>query len=83
MSVSQVVFEVAFNSPSGGRVAVDDISFSPQFCSTDSGELQPQYLTVIKGGVNMVNVSKCIIHSENYLYFKIDRQHPEFRSVIA
>ncbi|TWW66766.1 MAM domain-containing protein 2 [Takifugu flavidus] len=32
----QVVFEVAFNSPSGGRVAVDDISFSPQFCSTDS-----------------------------------------------
>uniref|UniRef100_A0A3Q3WTH4 MAM domain-containing protein n=1 Tax=Mola mola TaxID=94237 RepID=A0A3Q3WTH4_MOLML len=28
----QVVFEVAFNSPSGGRVAVDDISFSPQFC---------------------------------------------------
>lgn len=37
----QVVFEVAFNSPSGGRVAVDDISFSPQFCSTDSGELQP------------------------------------------
>lgn len=38
----QVVFEVAFNSPSGGRVAVDDISFSPQFCSIDSGELQPQ-----------------------------------------
>lgn len=42
----QVVFEVAFNSPSGGRVAVDDIFFSPQFCSTDSGELQPQLLTV-------------------------------------
>lgn len=39
----QVVFEVAFNSPSGGRVAVDDIFFSPQFCSTDSGELQPDY----------------------------------------
>lgn len=36
----QVVFEVAFNSPSAGRVAVDDISFSPQFCSADSGELQ-------------------------------------------
>ncbi|XP_060917468.1 MAM domain-containing protein 2-like isoform X1 [Labrus mixtus] len=32
----QVVFEVAFNSPRGGRVAVDDISFSPEFCSTDS-----------------------------------------------
>lgn len=32
---------MAFNSPSGGRVALDDISFSPQFCSTDSGELQP------------------------------------------
>uniref|UniRef100_H3DMT5 MAM domain containing 2 n=1 Tax=Tetraodon nigroviridis TaxID=99883 RepID=H3DMT5_TETNG len=32
----QVVFEVAFNSPSGGRVAVDDISFSPQFCNKDN-----------------------------------------------
>ncbi|KAM9820217.1 MAM domain-containing protein 2-like [Neosynchiropus ocellatus] len=32
----QVVFEVAFNSPRGGRVAVDDISFSPEFCSTDT-----------------------------------------------
>lgn len=32
----QVVFEVAFNSPSGGHVAVDDISFSPEFCSTDT-----------------------------------------------
>ncbi|KAF7665063.1 hypothetical protein LDENG_00156050, partial [Lucifuga dentata] len=32
----QVVFEVAFNSPRGGRVAVDDISFSPEFCSADS-----------------------------------------------
>lgn len=38
----QVVFEVAFNSPRGGRVAVDDISFSSEFCSTDTGELQPQ-----------------------------------------
>ncbi|XP_053196560.1 MAM domain-containing protein 2-like [Scomber japonicus] len=32
----QVVFEVAFNSPRGGRVAVDDISFSSEFCSTDT-----------------------------------------------
>ncbi|XP_074546012.1 MAM domain-containing protein 2-like isoform X2 [Halichoeres trimaculatus] len=32
----QVVFEVSFNSPRGGRVAVDDFSFSPEFCSTDS-----------------------------------------------
>uniref|UniRef100_A0A665TSY9 MAM domain containing 2 n=2 Tax=Echeneis naucrates TaxID=173247 RepID=A0A665TSY9_ECHNA len=32
----QVVFEVAFNSPRGGRVALDDISFSPEFCSTDT-----------------------------------------------
>ncbi|XP_076016106.1 MAM domain-containing protein 2-like [Genypterus blacodes] len=32
----QVVFEVAFNSPRGGRVAVDDISFSPEFCSADT-----------------------------------------------
>uniref|UniRef100_A0A8C6SB82 MAM domain-containing protein n=1 Tax=Neogobius melanostomus TaxID=47308 RepID=A0A8C6SB82_9GOBI len=31
-----VVFEVAFNSPRGGRVAVDDISFSPEFCSADT-----------------------------------------------
>ncbi|XP_034458883.1 MAM domain-containing protein 2-like isoform X2 [Hippoglossus hippoglossus] len=32
----QVVFEVAFNSPRGGRVAVDDISFSSEFCSSDT-----------------------------------------------
>lgn len=32
----QVVFEVSFNSPRGGRVAVDDISFSSEFCSADS-----------------------------------------------
>ncbi|XP_029940563.1 MAM domain-containing protein 2 [Salarias fasciatus] len=32
----QVVFEVAFNSPRGGRVALDDISFSPEFCSKDT-----------------------------------------------
>ncbi|XP_069369874.1 MAM domain-containing protein 2-like [Paralichthys olivaceus] len=32
----QVVFEVAFNSPRGGRVAIDDISFSSEFCSTDT-----------------------------------------------
>ncbi|XP_032395926.1 MAM domain-containing protein 2 [Etheostoma spectabile] len=32
----QVVFEVSFNSPRGGRVAIDDISFSPEFCSTDT-----------------------------------------------
>lgn len=32
----QVVFEVSFNSARGGRVAVDDISFSPEFCSTDT-----------------------------------------------
>uniref|UniRef100_UPI003AAF88F1 MAM domain-containing protein 2-like n=1 Tax=Centroberyx gerrardi TaxID=166262 RepID=UPI003AAF88F1 len=31
-----VVFEVAFNSPRGGRVAVDDISFSSEFCSADT-----------------------------------------------
>ncbi|XP_077441552.1 MAM domain-containing protein 2-like [Vanacampus margaritifer] len=32
----QVVFEVAFNSPRGGHVVVDDISFSPEFCSSDT-----------------------------------------------
>ncbi|XP_044030229.1 MAM domain-containing protein 2-like [Siniperca chuatsi] len=32
----QVVFEVAFNSQRGGRVAIDDIFFSPEFCSTDT-----------------------------------------------
>ncbi|XP_042365064.1 MAM domain-containing protein 2-like [Plectropomus leopardus] len=32
----QVVFEVSFNSPRGGRVALDDISFSPEFCSKDT-----------------------------------------------
>ncbi|KAK2818879.1 hypothetical protein Q5P01_024440 [Channa striata] len=33
---TQVVFEVAFNSPRGGRIKLDDISFSPEFCSTDT-----------------------------------------------
>lgn len=31
---------MAFNSPRGGRVTLDDISFSSQFCTTDTGELQ-------------------------------------------
>lgn len=34
----QLVFEVAFNSAKGGYVAIDDISFSPEFCHTDTGE---------------------------------------------
>ncbi|KAI4882718.1 hypothetical protein NFI96_028526 [Prochilodus magdalenae] len=29
----EVVFEASFNSPKGGRVLLDDISFSPEFCS--------------------------------------------------
>lgn len=52
----QVVFEVAFNSPRGGRVAVDDISFSPEFCSTDSGELQPQSQPLLI--LNIQNIQK-------------------------
>ncbi|XP_041706071.2 MAM domain-containing protein 2 [Coregonus clupeaformis] len=32
----QVVFEVAFNSPRGGQVALDDITFSPEFCSAET-----------------------------------------------
>uniref|UniRef100_A0A1A7X1X4 MAM domain containing 2b n=1 Tax=Iconisemion striatum TaxID=60296 RepID=A0A1A7X1X4_9TELE len=32
----QVVFEVAFNSPRGGHVVVDDITFSPEFCSIET-----------------------------------------------
>ncbi|XP_070408653.1 MAM domain-containing protein 2 isoform X1 [Nothobranchius furzeri] len=32
----QVVFEVAFNSQRGGRVAVDDITFTPEFCGTET-----------------------------------------------
>ncbi|CAL8387057.1 unnamed protein product [Boreogadus saida] len=32
----QVVFEVAFNSQRGGRVKVDDITFSSEFCSADT-----------------------------------------------
>ncbi|KAM9393781.1 MAM domain-containing protein 2a [Pholidichthys leucotaenia] len=32
----EVVFEVAFNSPRGGYVAIDDISFSPHFCYTNT-----------------------------------------------
>lgn len=33
----QVVFEVAFNSAKGGYVALDDISFSPVYCSNQTG----------------------------------------------
>uniref|UniRef100_A0A8C5GE46 MAM domain-containing protein 2-like n=1 Tax=Gouania willdenowi TaxID=441366 RepID=A0A8C5GE46_GOUWI len=29
-------FEAAFNSPRSGRIALDDISFSPEFCSKDT-----------------------------------------------
>lgn len=36
----QVVFEVAFNSARGGYVAIDDISFSPEFCHTDTGNFR-------------------------------------------
>ncbi|XP_029565331.1 MAM domain-containing protein 2 [Salmo trutta] len=32
----QVVFEVTFNSPRGGHVALDDIAFSPEFCSAET-----------------------------------------------
>ncbi|XP_010876180.2 MAM domain-containing protein 2 [Esox lucius] len=40
----QVVFEVGFNSPRGGYVALDDISFSPEFCSE---ETEPTFDTSI------------------------------------
>ncbi|XP_036454876.1 MAM domain-containing protein 2a isoform X1 [Colossoma macropomum] len=32
----EVVYEVAFNSPRGGYVALDDITFSPQFCHSET-----------------------------------------------
>ncbi|XP_060752043.1 MAM domain-containing protein 2 [Tachysurus vachellii] len=32
----QVVFEVSFNSPRGGRVLLDDVVFSPESCSSGS-----------------------------------------------
>lgn len=32
----QVVFEVGFSGPRGGHVALDDISFSPEFCSPET-----------------------------------------------
>ncbi|XP_025058779.1 MAM domain-containing protein 2 isoform X2 [Alligator sinensis] len=33
----EVIFEVAFNSPKGGYVALDDLSFSPVYCSNQTG----------------------------------------------
>nr|XP_041567160.1 MAM domain-containing protein 2 isoform X2 [Taeniopygia guttata] len=33
----EVIFEVAFNSAKGGYVALDDISFSPVYCSNQTG----------------------------------------------
>ncbi|KAJ7426364.1 hypothetical protein WISP_16735 [Willisornis vidua] len=35
----EVIFEVAFNSAKGGYVALDDISFSPIYCSNQTGPL--------------------------------------------
>ncbi|EDL41602.1 MAM domain containing 2, isoform CRA_b, partial [Mus musculus] len=35
--VSTVIFEVAFNGPKGGYVALDDISFSPVHCQNQTG----------------------------------------------
>uniref|UniRef100_A0ABM5FSB9 MAM domain-containing protein 2 isoform X2 n=1 Tax=Pogona vitticeps TaxID=103695 RepID=A0ABM5FSB9_9SAUR len=32
----EVIFEVAFNSASGGYIALDDISFSPVFCTSQT-----------------------------------------------
>uniref|UniRef100_A0A8C1T7P0 MAM domain containing 2b n=1 Tax=Cyprinus carpio TaxID=7962 RepID=A0A8C1T7P0_CYPCA len=32
----ELVFEEAFNSPHGGYVILDDISFSPEFCNADT-----------------------------------------------
>ncbi|KAJ6669568.1 hypothetical protein lerEdw1_000117, partial [Lerista edwardsae] len=32
----EVIFEVAFNSAKGGYIALDDISFSPVFCSNET-----------------------------------------------
>lgn len=34
----QVIFEVAFNGPKGGYVALDDISFSPVHCQNQTGK---------------------------------------------
>lgn len=34
----QVIFEVAFNGPKGGHVALDDISFSPVHCQNQTGK---------------------------------------------
>lgn len=34
----QVIFEVAFNGPKGGYVALDDIAFSPVHCQNQTGK---------------------------------------------
>lgn len=34
----QLIFEVAFNGPKGGYVALDDISFSPVHCQNQTGK---------------------------------------------
>ncbi|XP_031414434.1 MAM domain-containing protein 2-like [Clupea harengus] len=40
----QLVFEVAYNGPAGGRVLLDDVSFSPEFC--DAGT-EPMFDTSV------------------------------------
>lgn len=63
----QVVFEVGFNSPRGGHVALDDISFSPEFCNKDTGELWTS--------VFIMNPNKPTKHLEKS--FLPERQHAD------
>ncbi|KPP59496.1 hypothetical protein Z043_122574, partial [Scleropages formosus] len=65
----EVVFEVAFNSHVGGRMALDDISFSPQFCYSETGSFlmantrlipPPAYMSLLYGPSLPGNLTYCL-----------------------
>ncbi|EPY89975.1 hypothetical protein CB1_000063003 [Camelus ferus] len=65
----EVIFEVAFNGPKGGYVALDDISFSPVHCQNQTGYFllantkftsQPGYIGRLYGPSLPGNLQYCL-----------------------
>lgn len=69
----QVIFEVAFNSANGGYIALDDISFSPVFCSNRTGmNFLPEFSDLLLD-FKMLHefasaVLRCILFSATFLF---------------
>uniref|UniRef100_A0A8C3UUD7 MAM domain containing 2 n=1 Tax=Catharus ustulatus TaxID=91951 RepID=A0A8C3UUD7_CATUS len=77
----EVIFEVAFNSAKGGYVALDDISFSPVYCSNQTGYYllantkftsQPGYIGRLYGPTLPGNLQFCLrFYYALYGFFKM------------